>query len=240
MMFAASLRAEAIWGPYINTYGSRYDGLVIGAYAIGSDGVSQIETHQVFALTGNGPAHLNAIGLETAEPEDETDPEKGGGGLQYLNGSVQVFADRVRVGLRYYYNKYRDSSMEAANLENSVGSGYAFGYLDSEERFVQYDESSWTDERQITMMPMGDGRIGVYITGTETLLYSVESTDKDHYLAVHPLCDNGDALTWFTGRKYYGDFAYADLGNGKITVVNCVPLEQYIQGVCAGERVFTD
>ncbi|MCD7933858.1 MAG: SpoIID/LytB domain-containing protein, partial [Oscillospiraceae bacterium] len=157
------------------------------------------------------------------------------GGVLYEDGRVSIPTDTLRVGLRYYYSEERDSSMMAANLENAVGCGYAFGYLE-DGTFVQFDdEDAQTDETQITMRPFGDTGIGVYITGTDTLLYSVERTGVDDYFAVHPLCDGEESVTWFSGRRYYGDFAYADLGNGQITVVNVVETERYVAGVCAGE-----
>ena len=54
-------------------------------------------------------------------------------------------------------------------------------------------------------------------------------------LAVRPLCEETDAVTWFSGHKYYGDFAYAVLGGGKITVINAVDIEKYVMGVCSRE-----
>ena len=231
LLYGACFGAEAIWGPYVNDENSTYDGLVIGAYAVGASGVDMITEHLVYALTAGGPVLLNTLGNSEEKDEDA----EGGGGLVYENGSVRVFADRVRAALRYYYNDYRDTSMEAANLENSVGHGFAFGYLDENERFIPFDDDAWTDETRITMRPIGGTGIGVYITGTDDLLYMMESTGISQYLAVHPRSDGTETLTWFSGRRYYGDFAYAILGNDKITVVNCVPVEQYVQGVCAGE-----
>ena len=233
LLFGAGFGAEALWAPYVNDDSSTYDGLVIGAFAVGADGVDVITEHMVYALTAKGQVLLNAVD-NTTENDDEV-VGVGGGGLRYDNGSVRIFADRVRVGLRYYYNEYRDTSMEAANLENYIGRGYAFGYLDENERFVPFDEDAWTDETKITMRPIGEKGIGVYVTGTEDLLFAMENTGASQYLAVHPLSDGPDALTWFSGRRYYGDFAYAILGNDKVSVVNCVPLESYVQGVCAGE-----
>ncbi|MBR1660185.1 MAG: SpoIID/LytB domain-containing protein [Oscillospiraceae bacterium] len=234
LLLGLALHAEAIWGPSINDPNSTYDGLVIGAYAIGDNGITQISTHHVYALTANGQVLLNSEGGDSG---DVIDSSRGGGGLVFDNGSVRVFAERVRVALRYYYSEYRDSSMEEARLENAVGSGYAFGVLDENESFIPFDEDAWTDETQISMRPLEDTEtgIGVYATETGELLYSVDASGKDAYLTVHPLGTGGDTLTWFSGRRYYGDFSYADLGNGKLTVVNTVPLETYVQGVCAGE-----
>ena len=223
--------AEAIWGPNINNEDSAYDGLLIGAYAIGTNGITQISVQQVYALTAQGSVLLNTI----PSAGDKAGEDEGGGGLLYDNGNVRVFADRVRVALRYYYSENRDSSMETFRLENAVGSGYAFGRLDENERFVPFDEDAQTGETQLTMRPLEGTGIGIYSTVSGELLYSVEESGPAAYLAIHPLSSGEEALTWFSGRRYYGDFSCANLGNDKLTVVNTVPVETYVQGVCAGE-----
>lgn len=69
-----------------------------------------------------------------------------------------VVNDTVKVGLRY-----GSSVLDAANLENYQGSGYAFGYFDADREFVELD---WTDETTITMRP--DGRGGIEVTETNS------------------------------------------------------------------------
>ena len=54
-------------------------------------------------------------------------------------------------------------------------------------------------------------------------------------LAIMPLSENGEAVTWFAQNKYYGGFEYLVLGEGKITVINVVDIEKYVMGVCAME-----
>lgn len=223
-LLAAALGVTAAQTLYINDEESGFSGAITDAYAIGADGTARISSANAYALTAKGLVSLNG----------ETDSE-GGGGLLYDNGSVRVATDKIKVGLYYYYSKNRDTSLEFANLENSVGGGYAFGYIDEDREFVQFSEDAVTEETQITMRPMGDGDVGVYITGTDELLWVLDGTEKNNYLAVRPLSENGDALTWFKGLRYYGDFAYADLGNGKLTVMNIVDVEHYVMGVCAME-----
>ena len=92
LLYGACFGAEAIWGPYVNDENSTYDGLVIGAYAVGASGVDMITEHLVYALTAGGPVLLNTLGNSEEKDEDA----EGGGGLVYENGSVRVFADRVR------------------------------------------------------------------------------------------------------------------------------------------------
>lgn len=65
-----------------------------------------------------------------------------------------VMNDMVKVGLRY-----ASSALFSANLENVVGSGYAFGYYDSERMF---QELGWTDDSAISMTAAG----AVYLDGS--------------------------------------------------------------------------
>lgn len=68
-----------------------------------------------------------------------------------------VVNDTLKVGIRW-----GDMALEAANLENAVGSGYEFGYYDEDREFVYLDE---TDETTITMQASGSGN-GVTVTET--------------------------------------------------------------------------
>ena len=61
----------------------------------------------------------------------------------------------LKVGIRW-----GSTALEAANLENAVGSGYEFGYYDESRHFVYLDE---TDETTITMRVTGS-RNGVVVT----------------------------------------------------------------------------
>lgn len=133
-----------------------------------------------------------------------------------------VVDDTVKVGLRY-----GSSVMDSANLENAQGQGYAFGYFDSDRRFVEMD---WTDETTITMSPDGWGGITVTVTGTNDVIY----TCSDTTLGVMPLDDRGDPITWFKGYRYRGGFEYTCSGGG-LQVVNVVDLEDYVKGVIPHE-----
>lgn len=219
-----ALVAAAAQTVYINNAASGFSGAITEAYAIGSAGTARIAEANAYALSANGLVALNG--------DEGTAGGEGGGGLRYDGGSVRVAADKIKVGLYYYYSGGRDTSLEFANLENSTGAGYAFGYINADREFVQFSGDAVTRETKITMRPIEDGSVGVYATGTDKLLWVLDAAGKNNYLAVHPLSGEGDALTWFRGNRYYGDFAYADLGNGKLTVMNIVDIESYVMGVC--------
>ena len=70
-----------------------------------------------------------------------------------------VVNDTLKVGIRW-----GSTALEAANLENAVGSGYEFGYYDEDREFVYLDE---TDETTITMQASGSGN-GVTVTETRS------------------------------------------------------------------------
>lgn len=129
-----------------------------------------------------------------------------------------VVNDTVKVGLRY-----GSSVLAAANLENTVGGGYEFGYFDEDRCFEALD---WTEETAITMSPMAGGGIRVTITGTDEVLFETE----EDTLGILPDGGGDKALTWFKGYKYYGGFEYT-CSNGGLQVVNVVDLEDYVKGV---------
>ena len=228
LLFCLCSGADALREYYIN------DGQSLGmslsaAYAIGGDGSA--------ATLGGGTLYaLTASGLQSLEGDEL----EGGGGLRYTDGRVALSSERIRVGLYYYYSEKRDSSLESANLANAVGSGFAFGMIDSQRRFVpltdEEGEPVKTAYTHITMVAGENGDIAVYETSSWELLYWFRSSGPDRALAVHPLEAEGvETLTWFKDRRYYGDFAYADLGNGKLTVSNILGMERYTLGVVLGE-----
>ena len=70
--------------------------------------------------------------------------------------------DTIRVGLRY-----GSSALFSANLENAVGSGYAFGWYDSDRAFCYLGE---TAETKISMTAAGNISVsgsGAYSEGAD-------------------------------------------------------------------------
>ena len=276
VLFLCSFLAGASGTVHINGAENVLDRLFSESYAIGADGTALLGTDDVSVLTASG---IQTVGTESGE---------GGGGLVYVDGTVPAPMQVIRVALRYYYSEGRNSSVAEARLENAVGGGYEFGYLDESRAFVPYlidvvvtppaetdppeetpapadpvlpeetpsegtaaetpeptpepapepvivQEVARTDVRKLSMRPDGNGGVCVFDTDTDELLFSLPSTGKDRYLVVHPISPDEESVTWFSRQRYYGDFAYTDLGNGKLTVVNILPLERYLLGVCGSE-----
>ncbi|NLV86379.1 MAG: SpoIID/LytB domain-containing protein [Clostridiales bacterium] len=199
---------------YVNDSQNTLTGDVNSAYVIGGSGETGLAGDS-YAITGSGV-------LKVGESVIPSVPDPGEEGT-----SVSLSTNTVRVGLYYYYSGSRDTALTSANLENKVGSGYKFGYYDSNRVF---HETGSTTETKITMSPKGDGRgVSVAKTGTSTVLY--EHTNQSANLAVRPVSSSGKAETWFKGNTYYGDFEYYRYVSSKLTVINVLDIEDYVKGV---------
>lgn len=77
--------------------------------------------------------------------------------------------------------------------------------------------------------------VSVVRTGTNTVLFQFDGGER-LALAVAPGQDPAEkAVTLFRGYSYYGAFQYQRRGGGNMTVVNFVPLEDYVKGVVPHE-----
>lgn len=196
---------------YVNDSQSVLGTNIYSAWAVGSGGSSVIGGKNV--ITGSGIVSLGEGSVDIPNvPSGEPD-----------GTTVSVSVSTVKVGL--YFS---DNALSTANLENEVGAGYQFGYFDSGRAFHSLGS---TNETRITMKPTGSGtEVTVYITGTETVLYTHSDAGKN--LAVRPVSDSGKAVTWFKNNTYYGDFEYFRCnGESKLTVIGVLPLEDYVKGV---------
>lgn len=282
---------------YVNDSGNVLSGGISSAYAVGGSGdVSQLGASSAYAMTSAGLVRLGSGGPGAAAE----------GSTEHLSvsGSVAVKYDKIKVGL-YYYDRAdtgRNEVLENASLENCVGSGYEFGYFDSERTFHSV---GYTSETALTMaidrnVDTRGGHVGCYhillpetytdfesasaaasvfqygFVGYYNGVYRVLSGQydsgedaaaamnaqgisgsafsasskcvvvtrtsdarilfefdcgSDRNLAVSPISASQDAVTWFKGFKYYGDFEYIRRTGELLTVVNVVGIENYIKGI---------
>ncbi|WP_409968689.1 SpoIID/LytB domain-containing protein [Bengtsoniella intestinalis] len=128
--------------------------------------------------------------------------------------------DVLYVGLRY-----SDTAMSSANLENSIGSGYTYGYFDSDRVFYALGEITDTT---VTMSPSGSTDITVTNTSSGTVLVTYTGSET---FGMVPNGQGSKAVTWFRGNQYYGAFAYPNNGNGTVNVINVVNIDDYVVGV---------
>ncbi|MGM9607872.1 MAG: SpoIID/LytB domain-containing protein [Oscillospiraceae bacterium] len=75
--------------------------------------------------------------------------------------------------------------------------------------------------------------VSVVATGTNTILFQYDDLGSGTGLGVQPDQTNGSEkpITWFKGNKWHGGFRYERIDGGNLTVVNLVPLEDYIRGI---------
>lgn len=217
LLLASAGFAYAESGWFVNDSSTELPQFFDGVYAIGSGGAAPLSADSVYALTANG---LELLG--SANPV-------GGGGLVYDGHAVKIASRTVSVGLKYYYSASRDSSVASAELKNSFGSGFAVGYLDENGEFI---EVTSTEAAALTVKASVGTSVWVCENGSDIPFYSADFTGRNSYLVVRPI---SDFPTAFSGYKYYGDFGFAVIGGGKLTVVNLVDIEQYVMGVCACE-----
>ena len=206
---------------FVNDAGNVLPRFFEGVYAIGSGGTDLLISDQVYALSASG---LQTLGSASAED--------GGGGLLYEDGSVGINSSFVRVGLFYSYSDSRDSSVDSSVLENTSGGGFSFGICDGDEPFAEFAS---TVESRLLIQPGEGSGVNVFTADGTERICGLERTDKDNYLIIRPLSEGDAPLTSCAGNRYYGDFAFAVLGDTCLTVVNIVDIEHYVMGVCACE-----
>ena len=159
LAFAACTGAAADGGLCIN--GSLQPGGLDGLYVTGSGGLGQLTGERAYVLTGDGLTQLG--GGDATVPEG--DPEH-----LSVTDTISLDYDKVRVALYYYAaeSSIRNPTLEYANLENEIGSGYDFGYYDSSR---QFHALGGTDETRITMVmdrtvPLPGARWAATISGS--------------------------------------------------------------------------
>lgn len=77
--------------------------------------------------------------------------------------------------------------------------------------------------------------MNVVKTGTNQILFQYDCGESGR-LAIQPdVTGLAETRTWFLGYKYRGGFEYHRRGGGNITVVNVLPLEDYVNGVVCYE-----
>lgn len=178
---------------YVNTGESTLSQDLSEAYAIGSDGTMQ--------LLGGDTAVITSSGIETIS---DVFVGASGDALDYVgNTSINITNDTVRVGLYYYYSSSRDSSVESCTVSNYTGSGFNFGYYDSNRNFVKLGSTTETSllVMRDTTVSTSAGTVGAYhikLSGS----YSTYDEAKS-------------AASKYTGGfpAYYSGAFYALIGN---------------------------
>ena len=77
--------------------------------------------------------------------------------------------------------------------------------------------------------------ISVVKNGTNQILFQYDCGEKQALAVMPDVTGAEDVRTWCLGYKYRGGFKYQRVGGGNLTVVNVLPLEDYVKGVACYE-----
>lgn len=187
---------------YINSADSQVTSALSSLYAAGgANDTGTLGSGTKYAMTANG---LESIGAGTGQAGSGVDDD----GSAYRDDPIAF--STVKVGLNY-----GSKALTEARLENSVGSGYRFGYFDSARNF---NELGYTAVTKLTMiadrnteLSSGAGTVGCYhimLPGT----YGSFDAAKQAADAV------GGFPAYYNGTYYalYGNYTSADDANAAI------------------------
>ena len=131
----------------------------------------------------------------------------------------------IRIGI--YYGT---AGKKSVSLSITTGSGYHFGFYDSgdDNRFIPV---SSTERKKITVTAE-QGTMVVTDTSSGKELYR-HDYDYGNQLGILPYSDSGEKTVTKCGYNYCGGFRFEriDAYDGTMTIVNMVPLDDYVKGV---------
>ena len=159
---------------------------------------------------------------------------------------------------RYTYSANVDSDIRVGcfhiQLEDTFGS---FKKADStageyDDAFVAWIDGEYRvrigawftkDEAVAALEELGEGEIvgtsaygiSVVETGTDRVLFQYDEGEGGRLAVLPDVTGEEDVRTWFRGYKYRGGFNYERIAGGSLTVVNVLPLEEYVKGVAPYE-----
>ena len=217
-----------------------------GTYTVLQDGLyvdfrgNTYGAGDIVALNPDGSVILNSGGSGGSVPDggsaggEGQDPggESGdpSGGVVVPGGSQLPGSSRImRIGI--YYGT---AGKNTVDLSLTTGNGFQFGYYDSanQNTFVPL---SGTERTKITVTA-AQGTMIVTDTSTGELLYQHSGTNGTQ-LGIQPYSVTGEKTVTKCGYPYYGGFRFECIAayDGTMTIVNMVPLEDYVTGVAPYE-----
>lgn len=179
---------------YVNTSQDVLSSSLSSSYAIGALGTQPLAGGTTYVMTGSG---LTTVEGEVATPGEEINVGEIGA------TKINIKNDTVKVGLHYYYSKARDSSVESCKISNYAGSGFEFGYYDSNRDFKSLGSTAVT-----ALTVMKDTNVSV--SGATVGCYHIKLSDS--------YSSYSDAATAAAKHKggfpaYYNGKFYALVGN---------------------------
>ena len=152
--------------------------------------------------------------------------------------SSSIVVGCVHIQLPGSYGSYDEAAAVAAGYEDGF-----VAWIDGQYQVRVGAYTTGTEAREVQSTLGGIGSV----VGTSAYGMSVVETGTDHILfqydngasgalAVQPDVTGAEEVqTWFSGYKYRGGFQYHRRTGGNLTVVNVLPLEDYINGVVCYE-----
>jgi stage II sporulation protein D len=172
---------------YVNTSQDVLADGLSSSYAVGAGEPERLPSGLIHAMTAGG---LTSVQDEASAPGGDIDVGEIG------STTVNIKSDTVKIGLYYYYSKARDSSVETCRVSNYTGSGFEYGYYDSDRDFHSLGS---TEETALTVMKdtnvsVSSGTVGCYHIKLEKSYSDFDSAlaAANKYSGGFPACYNGE------------------------------------------------
>ena len=155
--------------------------------------------------------------------------------------SANVDSD-IKVGC--FHIRLEDTFTSFKNASN-VAEDYDDAFVAWVDGEYQVRIGAWftKDEALEALDDLGEGEIvgtssygiNVVETGTDRVLFQYDDGEGSRLAVLPDVTGEEDVRTWFRGYKYRGGFTYERIAGGSLTVVNVLPLEEYVKGVAPYE-----
>lgn len=158
-------------------------------------------------------------------------------GSQY--GSDVPDGWKVRVGCYHIRLGVCEDYASAAALAAAYDDGYTAmmngrwcAYAGSYISQAAAEEAAAARGIEGTAMTASNRCVTVVVTGTDRVIFQYDDGDETALGVMPRPAEEGERpVTWFRGSRYYGGFRYTRIGGGSLTVVNILPMEDYVCGV---------
>ncbi len=155
-------------------------------------------------------------------------------GSHYTSDGSGVLVGCYHIQIPGDFGSYEEAAQTAAQY-----SGGFVAWIDGayQVRTGAYASKEEAEAAGIAGTVVGTSSYGMSVvqTGTDRILFQYDC-GEDGRLAIQPdVTGAEETRTWFDGYKYRGGFQYHRRTGGNLTVVNVLPLEDYVNGVICYE-----
>ena len=155
-------------------------------------------------------------------------------GSRYSTNGSGILVGCYHIQIPGSFSSYSEAAAAAAGY-----SGGFVAWIDGayQVRVGAYPSKEAAESAGISGTVVGTSSYGMSVvkTGTGQILFQYDCGESGK-LAIQPdVTGAEETRTWFDGFKYRGGFQYHRRGGGNLTVVNVLPLEDYVNGVACYE-----